>query len=104
MAIDPVDLDGASSRPTPRPSSSCTSAGSITPAIDEIAQLCAARGVDLVEDAAHAHGSALRRAVGRAVRHGGRFSFYPTKVIAGGEGGMIVTDDDDARRRGAHLP
>ncbi len=22
------------------------------------------------------------------------FSFYPTKVIAGGEGGMIVTDDD----------
>src|SRR4029077_13939963 len=24
----------------------------------------------------------------------GAFSFYPTKVIAGGEGGMIVTDDD----------
>ena len=23
------------------------------------------------------------------------FSFYPTKVIAGGEGGMIVTDDDE---------
>src|SRR5258708_381497 len=33
--------------------------GLVTPAIDEIAQLCAARGVQLVEDAAHAHGSAF---------------------------------------------
>ena len=24
----------------------------------------------------------------------GSFCFYPTKVMAGGEGGMIVTDDD----------
>ena len=49
----------------------------------------------LVEDAAHAHGSALD---GRSAGTFGRaasFSFYPTKVIAGGEGGMIVTDDDD---------
>jgi dTDP-4-amino-4,6-dideoxygalactose transaminase len=48
----------------------------------------------LVEDAAHASGSSLdgRRAgsFGRA----GCFSFYPTKVITAGEGGMITTDDD----------
>ena len=41
------------------------------------------------------HGSALG---GRSAGTFGRaasFSFYPTKVIAGGEGGMIVTDDDE---------
>ena len=51
--------------------------------------------MQLVEDAAHAHGSAFD---GRSAGTFGRaasFSFYPTKVIAGGEGGMIVTDDDD---------
>ena len=50
-----------------------------------------------------------RQRARRPVRPGtfgvaGAFSFYPTKVIAGGEGGMIVTDDDDDRRRRAHLP
>ena len=39
--------------------------GLITPAIDEIAALCAAAGVHLVEDAAHAHGSAFDGRVGR---------------------------------------
>jgi len=77
--------------------------GSITPAIDEIAQLCAARGVQLVEDAAHAHGSAFD---GRSAGQFGRaasFSFYPTKVMAGGEGGMIVTDDDALAARARRL-
>jgi perosamine synthetase len=69
--------------------------GLVTPAIDEIEAMCAAEGVELVEDAAHAHGSAYG---GRSAGTFGRaasFSFYPTKVIAGGEGGMIVTNDDE---------
>ena len=48
----------------------------------------------LVEDAAHAHGSALGGQSAGTFGVAGAFSFYPTKVIAGGEGGMIVTDDD----------
>lgn len=68
--------------------------GIITPHIDEIRRVCEDAGVPLIEDAAHAHGSAIggRRAgsLGRA----GCFSFYPTKVITSGEGGMIVTDDE----------
>jgi dTDP-4-amino-4,6-dideoxygalactose transaminase len=94
MAIDPADLAGCL---TPETAAVVIVhiGGLITPAIDEIAGLCAARGVQLVEDAAHAHGSAFD---GRSAGQFGKaasFSFYPTKVMAGGEGGMIVTDDDD---------
>jgi perosamine synthetase len=68
--------------------------GLISPAITALAELCAARGVHLVEDAAHAHGSALGGRCAGTFGIAGAFSFYPTKVIAGGEGGMIVTDDE----------
>jgi perosamine synthetase len=68
--------------------------GLISPAITALAELCAARGVHLVEDAAHAHGSALGGRSAGTFGVAGAFSFYPTKVIAGGEGGMIVTDDE----------
>lgn len=68
--------------------------GVVAPQIDRIVEICRARNLLLLEDAAHAHGSSLsgRRAgtFGRAAT----FSFYPTKVITSGEGGMIVTDDD----------
>ena len=68
--------------------------GLITPAIADLQALCDEHGVALVEDAAHAHGSSLD---GRSAGTFGRassFSFYPTKVMAGGEGGMILTDDE----------
>jgi len=94
MAIDPADLE-ACIGPDTAAVVIVHIGGLITPAIDDIARLCAAAGVELVEDAAHAHGSAHD---GRSAGTFGRaasFSFYPTKVIAGGEGGMIVTDDDD---------
>src|SRR5262245_2527550 len=68
--------------------------GLISGAVPALAELCRERGIALVEDAAHAHGSALGgRSAGR-FGIAAAFSFYPTKVIAGGEGGMIVTDDD----------
>jgi perosamine synthetase len=94
MSIDPADLE-ACIGPETAAVVIVHIGGLITPAIDEIAAMCAAAGVDLVEDAAHAHGSAHD---GRSAGTFGRaasFSFYPTKVIAGGEGGMIVTNDDD---------
>jgi dTDP-4-amino-4,6-dideoxygalactose transaminase len=68
--------------------------GLISPALPALAALCAGRGVHLVEDAAHAHGSALGGRSAGTFGVAGAFSFYPTKVMAGGEGGMIVTDDE----------
>jgi len=69
--------------------------GLVSPAVPALAQLCRDRGVHLVEDAAHAHGSALGGQSAGTFGIAGAFSFYPTKVVAGGEGGIIVTDDEE---------
>jgi dTDP-4-amino-4,6-dideoxygalactose transaminase len=68
--------------------------GIISPAVREIADWCAANRVTLIEDCAHAHGS--ERDGRNAGRFGvaGAYSFFATKVLPIGEGGMIVTDDE----------
>jgi len=68
--------------------------GLISPEVPALAALCEERGIALVEDAAHAHGSALGGKPAGSFGVAGAFSFYPTKVVAGGEGGMIATSDE----------
>ncbi len=68
--------------------------GIITPRIDEIRSICDAAGVPLIEDAAHAHGSSFGGRMAGSLGKAAAFSFYPTKVITSGEGGMIVTNDE----------
>ncbi|HYM15033.1 MAG TPA: DegT/DnrJ/EryC1/StrS family aminotransferase, partial [Dehalococcoidia bacterium] len=67
--------------------------GVITPRIGELQQICAAAGIPLIEDAAHAHGSTLDGRPAGSFGLAAAFSFYPTKVITAGEGGMIATGD-----------
>jgi perosamine synthetase len=68
------------------------------PAIEEIA---ARHRLALIEDAAQAHGAAIGER--RSGTWGtGCFSFYPTKNMTTGEGGMITTDDAAIAER-AHL-
>ena len=71
--------------------------GVISPATLELQRICREHGVALVEDAAHATGASLGgvRAGGFGV--GAAFSFFSTKVITSGEGGMVATDDDRVR-------
>jgi len=71
--------------------------GLITPDVDRIRELCDRRGVLLVEDAAHAHGASYRGRPAGSFGAAAAFSFYPTKVMTSGEGGMIVTGDDRIR-------
>jgi len=68
--------------------------GLVTPDIERLRQICDRRGIWLVEDAAHAQGSARAGAMAGTFGIAAAFSFYPTKVMTSGEGGMIVTDDD----------
>lgn len=51
------------------------------------------KGLWLVEDAAHAHGSSYNGVRAGAFGIASSFSFYPTKVMTSGEGGMIVTNN-----------
>jgi len=61
-------------------------------------RLAAEHGLGLVEDAAQAHGA---RVGGRAVGSFGIgcFSFYATKNITSGEGGMVTTNDEEVADR-----
>ncbi|NII11859.1 aminotransferase class I/II-fold pyridoxal phosphate-dependent enzyme [Oleiagrimonas sp. C23AA] len=62
--------------------------------MDTIMRLCQARGVKVVEDAAHALGARWHdQAVGTFGRVG-CFSFQSNKIINAGEGGMLTTDDE----------
>ena len=65
------------------------------PALADIAER---NRVDVVEDAAQAHGASC---AGRRVgSYGlGSFSFYATKNISAGEGGVVTTDHADQARR-----
>ena len=65
--------------------------GLISPHVDRLRAVCAERGIALVEDAAHAHGSTYDGRFAGSFGAAAAFSFYPTKVVTCGEGGMILT-------------
>ena len=67
--------------------------------MDRITESCARHGVRVVEDAAHGFpGTFGGQALG-TIGEAGVFSFYATKTLTTGEGGMIVTDDDALAHR-----
>jgi dTDP-4-amino-4,6-dideoxygalactose transaminase len=68
--------------------------GVISPAVEAIRSLLDERGVVLIEDAAHAHGSTLDGKPAGSFGVAAAFSFYPTKVVTSAEGGMILTADE----------
>jgi perosamine synthetase len=73
--------------------------GIITPAVGRLRKLCEEKGLYLIEDCAHAHGSAIDGKRAGALGVAGAFSFFPTKVLTTGEGGMITTDNESLARQ-----
>lgn len=69
--------------------------GLVSPATEELVKLCKERNLFLVEDAAHAHGSAYKGKMAGTFGIAGAFSFFATKVITTGEGGMVTTNNKD---------
>jgi perosamine synthetase len=67
--------------------------GLISPDAAALRRVCDERGIALVEDAAHAHGSTYRGQPAGSFGTAAGFSFFPTKVVTSGEGGMIITAD-----------
>jgi len=68
--------------------------GMVSPHTYDLVDLCEEKGIYLVEDAAHAHGSALDGKKAGTFGVAGAFSFFSTKVMTTGEGGMVVTNDE----------
>jgi len=69
--------------------------GLVSPRIIELMEFAEEHGLYVVEDAAHAHGSMLDERKAGAFGIANAFSFFSTKVMTTGEGGMITTSNDD---------
>ena len=72
--------------------------GGITRDLAEIQALCRGKGIPLIEDCAHAQGASFSGVRAGALGWAGCFSFYPTKIMTTGSGGMITTNDEKLAR------
>jgi perosamine synthetase len=71
--------------------------------MDALAAIGEAHGIDIIEDAAEAHGAEYKgRRVG-GIGKCGVFSFYGNKIITTGEGGMLTTNDRKFYERARRL-
>ncbi len=91
-----MDLDDALARITPQTAGIVVVhiAGRVDPGIDRLRTVCEERGLFLIEDASHAHGAALGERKAGNLAETACFSFYPTKIMTTGTGGMITTRNE----------
>ena len=71
--------------------------------MDRLTDIAEEHDVALIEDAAQAHGAAYEGTRVGTFGDAACFSFYPTKNMTTGEGGMVVTDDRGVADRAARF-
>jgi dTDP-4-amino-4,6-dideoxygalactose transaminase len=92
-SLDPDDVER---RITPRTKAVClVHFAGYAGAADRLSELCAERGIALIEDVAHAPSATLHGRKLGTWGLAGAFSFFSNKVLSVGEGGLLCTDDDD---------
>lgn len=69
--------------------------GHIAFEIDAVKQFCDERKIYLIEDCAHAHGAQWNGKRAGSWGIAGSYSFYATKTLPIGEGGMVVSRNED---------
>ena len=69
--------------------------GHIAFQIEKIAEYCKKKGIYLIEDCAHVHGAWWNGKTGGHYGFAGAYSFYATKTMPLGDGGMVVSKDED---------
>jgi len=67
--------------------------------LDSIREVLGDREIFILEDSAQAHGALYKGSKVGSIGEVGAFSFYPTKNMTTGEGGIITTDDEYVYRR-----
>ena len=92
-----MDFDDAWSRVTEKTRGAIVVhfGGFISPQLPAFVQKMRDSGRFVIEDAAHAPGAELNGQKAGSLGDAGCFSFYPTKIMTTGEGGMLVTDPED---------
>ena len=63
--------------------------------MDQLKNLCDEKNILLIEDSAHSFGSTLNKKFSGTFGNAGVYSYYSTKAIFAGEGGVVVTDDNN---------
>lgn len=63
--------------------------------MDPLLAIAERHGLEIIEDAAEAHGLRYKDRLCGSFGALGTFSFYPNKHVTTGEGGMVVTDDPE---------
>lgn len=71
--------------------------------MDPILEIAEKHDLKVIEDAAQAHGSTYKGKKIGSIGDLGCFSFYPTKNMTTGEGGMVTTNDDDLAEKSAMI-
>ena len=88
-----ADLETKVARHRPRAVILVHIGGHIAFDVERITELCRAEGIFLIEDCAHAHGAGWNGRRPGTWGDTGVWSFYATKTVSTGEGGMLVTGD-----------
>jgi dTDP-4-amino-4,6-dideoxygalactose transaminase len=95
-----LDVDDVARRITPRTRAIMpVHYGGFACPMDDVLALAGNAGARVVEDAAHAFGSAYRGQMVGTLGDLTCFSFDPVKNVTCGEGGAVATDDDDLAQR-----
>jgi dTDP-4-amino-4,6-dideoxygalactose transaminase len=104
LSVDPADVEARITERT-KAVAVVHFAGYPAP-VEELRTICDARGLALIEDAAHAPSATLDGRKLGTFGLAGAFSFFSNKVLSVGEGGLLATDDDEvaalARRLRSH--
>ncbi len=67
--------------------------------LGSLKELCGIHKIELIEDAAHAHGACYRGTRAGSLGLAASFSFYATKIMTTGEGGMVTTSSREINER-----
>jgi len=67
--------------------------GIINPDAEQIAHYCKTKDIIFLEDCAHSFGATLNNKQAGTFGNAGVYSFYATKAIFAGEGGIVITGD-----------
>jgi dTDP-4-amino-4,6-dideoxygalactose transaminase len=90
-----ADFEAKVARHRPRAAFLVHIGGHIAFEVEAIAELCRAEGIFLIEDCAHAHGAGWHGRRPGTWGDAGVWSFYATKTVSTGEGGMLVSRHAD---------